>query len=107
MSDAQPQVPQPEIQIVGYCRTCGTGLDAANVRMANGTIYCADHVPAESASTGTGAGPSSTGWTTASSASPTGEPPKYQSAYAHSPYSGPEQRPGEGSPGVAFVLGLI
>ena len=34
-----------DIKIVGYCRTCGTGLDEANVRNSNGTIYCAEHLP--------------------------------------------------------------
>lgn len=79
-----------EIRIVGYCRTCGVGLDEANVRMANGTIYCAEHVPKGDA---------------ASSGQQT-----YQSAYAHSPYTAPPQPPpgaGDASPGTAFLLGLI
>ena len=37
---------ETEIKIVGYCRTCGTGLDEANIRTANGTIYCEEHVTA-------------------------------------------------------------
>lgn len=69
-----------DIKIVGYCRTCGTGLDQANLRTANGTIYCAEHVPA---------------------AAPTPEP--------QSPYTAPPPLPpsGDGSPGAAFVLGMI
>ncbi len=67
-----------EIKIVGYCRTCGTGLDEANLRTANGTIYCAEHVPP-----------------------PMPDPP--------SPYTAPPPPPppGDGSPGAAFVLGMI
>ncbi|MFM2124043.1 MAG: hypothetical protein RL328_494 [Acidobacteriota bacterium] len=75
----------PEIKIVGYCRTCGVGLDEANVRMAGGTIYCAEHVPA---------------------ATTPPPPPPPQAEY--SPYTAPAPPPtGEGSPGVAFILGMI
>jgi TM2 domain-containing membrane protein YozV len=72
----------PEIKIVGYCRACGVGLDEANVRTANGTIYCAEHVPVVTA------------------------PPP---ASEYSPYTAPAPPPnvGEGSPGAAFVLGMI
>jgi hypothetical protein len=86
--------PQAEIKIVGYCRVCGTGLDEANVRTSNGTIYCAQHVPAEQAppSSNPSAGPQQT----------------YQSAYAHSPYTAPPTPPGGNhSPGAAFLLGMI
>ena len=70
---------EAEIKIVGYCRTCGTGLDEANLRTAHGTIYCADHVPAE--------------------------PPRPE---PQSPYTAPPPLPvGDGSPGAAFVLGMI
>ncbi|MEO8100193.1 MAG: DUF5668 domain-containing protein [Acidobacteriota bacterium] len=89
MSDAQPQIPPTEIKIVGYCRTCGTGLDEANIRTAGGTIYCAEHIPAE-----TPASPKP---------GPIPDP-----AYAGSPYAASPPSPyGEGSPGVAFVLGVI
>ena len=75
----------PEIKIVGYCRACGVGLDEANVRMAGGTIYCAEHVPA---------------------AAPPPPPPPPNAEY--SPYTAPAPPPtGEGSPGVAFILGMI
>lgn len=69
-----------DIKIVGYCRTCGTGLDEANLRTANGTIYCADHLPA---------------------ATPRPEP---QSPYTAPP---PPSSGEDGSPGAAFVLGMI
>ena len=81
--EAPPSMP-PETPIVGYCRACGKALDSSNVRTANGTIYCAEHVPAET-------------------------PPVSDSPYA-SPYTAsappPVPRP-DVSPGVAFVLGLI
>jgi hypothetical protein len=70
--------------IVGYCRACGKALDSASVHTTHGTIYCADHVPAE-------------------------PPPISDSPYT-SPYTAsappPVPRP-DVSPGVAFVLGLI
>lgn len=89
---SQPMGQPTDIRIVGYCRTCGIGLDEANVRMANGTIYCAEHVPAADAS-----------------ASSNGQQQTYQSAYAHSPYTAAPPPPGVGdsSPGTAFFLGLI
>jgi hypothetical protein len=96
MSEESRETSQPigqptDIRIVGYCRTCGVGLDEANVRMANGTIYCANHVPPADTSTNSGSGQT------------------YQSAYAHSPYTAPPTSPGMGdaSPGTAFLLGLI
>ncbi|MEP6961110.1 MAG: DUF5668 domain-containing protein [Acidobacteriota bacterium] len=98
----QPQTPQAEIKIIGYCRTCGTGLDEANLRTANGTIYCAEHVP-------TATPPPFT--------PPSGTPPPYTPAsdtqqappnFSGSPYSAPNpQYPGDGSPGAAFLLGMI
>ena len=84
MSDATQG---PEIRIVGYCRACGVGLDEANVRMANGTIYCAEHVPV---------------------ATPPGPPPPPPPHAEYSPYTAPAPPvSGEGSPGVAFILGMI
>jgi hypothetical protein len=80
--EAPPSIPS-ETPIVGYCRACGKALDSANVRTAHGTIYCADHVPAE--------------------------PPVSDSPYA-SPYTAatpPVIPRSDVSPGVAFILGLI
>jgi len=91
---SQPSGQPADIRIVGYCRTCGVGLDEANVRMANGTIYCADHVPTGEAGTPSNGHQQQT----------------YQSAYAHSPYVAPPPPPpgvGDASPGTAFLLGLI
>jgi hypothetical protein len=86
MTEETPRGPQADIKIVGYCRVCGTGLDEANVRTANGTIYCALHVP------------------------PTAPPPPSNGSPYASPYSAPAGGPAgssEASPGAAFVLGLI
>lgn len=88
MSEETPRGPQADIKIVGYCRVCGTGLDEANVRTANGTIYCALHVP------------------------PTAPPPPGNGSPYASPYSAPAGGPSpvgssDASPGAAFVLGLI
>ena len=74
----------PETPIVGYCRACGKALDASNVHTAHGTIYCAEHVPAE--------------------------PPPFSESPYSSPYTASTPPPvprSDVSPGVAFVLGLI
>jgi len=84
---APPSMPS-ETPIVGYCRACGKALDATNVHNAHGTIYCAEHVPAENVSNG----------------SPVSDSP-YASPYTASAPP-PVPRP-DVSPGVAFVLGLI
>jgi len=89
--EAPPSMP-PETPIVGYCRACGKALDAATVHTAHGTIYCAEHVPAEP--------PPMSGATDSPYASP----------YTANPYAStvppPVPHP-DVSPGVAFVLGLI
>ena len=82
--EAPPSMPS-ETPIVGYCRACGKALDSSNVHTAHGTIYCAEHVPAE-------------------------PPPVSDSPYT-SPYTASAPPPAvprpDVSPGVAFVLGLI
>jgi len=86
--EAPPSIP-PEAPIVGYCRACGKALDSTNVHTAHGTIYCAQHVPAEPA---------------AAAESP------YASPYTAGSYSDKVPPPipnSDVSPGVAFVLGLI
>jgi len=85
--EAPPSLP-PEAPIVGYCRACGKALDSASIHTAHGTIYCAEHVPAENAP----------------NAPPVSDSP-YASPYtANAPPSVPRS---DVSPGVAFVLGLI
>src|ERR1700741_4422323 len=88
--EAPPSIP-PDAPIVGYCRACGKALDAASVHTAHGTIYCADHIPAEPP-------PGSEATDSA-----------YSSPYTASPSTAvppPIPHP-EVAPGVAFVLGLI
>jgi hypothetical protein len=120
MSDTQPQasVPQPpgspapsqgnaapaQGAVVGYCRACGKALDAAGVRAAHGTIYCADHAPVEPAFTGTGQPPPFPGGaSSATGGADTSSP--YSSPYTNQP---PPPLPHHDvSPGLAFLLGLI
>src|SRR3984893_5753310 len=66
-----------DVPAVAYCRACGKALCADCRRVAQGTVYCAEHAPAS------GASPYSAG-----SAPP---PP----------------RPIDAHPGLAFVLGFI
>ena len=88
--EAPPTIP-PETPIVGYCRACGKALDSTSVHTAHGTIYCAEHVPAE---------PSHR---TAGSDSPYTSPyTAYRDAASHSPPrrisgSGLRSRPDSGS----------
>ncbi len=43
---AVPATPEVEAApAVGYCRVCGKGLAEAEVRRADGVIYCAEHAP--------------------------------------------------------------
>ena len=69
----------PETPAVAYCRVCGKPLAPADQRLAGGTVYCQDHVPA------TPPGPS-----------PYTAPPPT-----------PASPGGDVSPGLAFLLGLI
>ena len=84
--EAPPSIP-PEAPIVGYCRACGKPLDSTNVHTSHGTIYCAEHAPAQP--------PPATDATDSPYASP-------YTASTPPPLAHPEV-----SPGVAFVLGLI
>jgi len=40
----------PDVTAVAYCRNCGQALCADCRRVADGTVYCAEHAPAASAS---------------------------------------------------------
>ncbi len=141
MSDPQPitgntppPLGAPVGAVVGYCRACGKALDAAAVRAAHGTIYCADHVPADPVPGAAQfsaihpgaaqAGPASAGpYAGSPYASPYAGGPyaggAYTSPYANGPYTGgpsaspytngaPPPLPHQDvSPGLAFLLGLI
>ena len=43
---------------VAYCRTCGKALCEVCRQPAQGTIYCAEHIPATSAANAAAASPS-------------------------------------------------
>src|SRR5438034_2140642 len=66
-----------DVPAVAFCRSCGKALCADCRRVAEGTVYCAEHAPAAAASSGAGA-PS---------------------------YSAPP--PGHANPRLAFLLGFI
>jgi len=70
----------PEIPATAFCRTCGKPLCDACKRPAQGSVYCEEHVPAQTA-------------TAARPAAPVYSPP-------------PAAEPGV-SPGLAFALGLV
>ena len=74
-----------EKPVVGYCRSCGKSLNEDTVRQAQGTLYCADHVPV---------------------AAPPPPADPFPSPYAMPPNANlaPEQ---DVNPGLAFILGLI
>jgi TM2 domain-containing membrane protein YozV len=79
-----------EAKIVGYCRACGKALDETNVRQAQGTIYCEEHVPKMQP--------------TAEPINPSArvEPPSPYSTAVPPPIPHPEI-----SPGLAFGLGIL
>lgn len=80
----------PESPATAYCRSCGKPLCPACQRPAEGTVYCAEHVPAQAAAA----------------------PPPPPGAQEWSPYTAPVAPPPplirtDVSPGLAFILGLI
>ena len=103
---APPQTGAPEGAptpgvTVGYCRACGKALDAKTVRAAQGTIFCAEHVP--------GGGPASSEGSTGTGGT-FADSPYTSAAYSNSAYpnSTPPPLPNyDVSPGLAFLLGLI
>lgn len=70
-----------DIDAVAFCRSCGRALCGTCRRLADGSVYCAEHAPALQAAPGAA-------------------PPA-------SPSAMPVLAPGASSPGLAFVLGLI
>ncbi|HEY3441072.1 MAG TPA: DUF5668 domain-containing protein [Paludibaculum sp.] len=76
----ESETPKP---VTAYCRSCGKPLTEDTVRMAQGTVYCEEHLPQP-------AQPQAAGSPYAASASPNSGLPN----------------PGV-SPGLAFLLGLI
>jgi TM2 domain-containing membrane protein YozV len=74
----------PDVPAIAFCRSCGKALCESCRCLAEGTVYCQEHVPAPAA-----AGPASSPYT-----APTPPPPLAL------PDTG-------ASPGLAFLLGLI
>jgi cell wall-active antibiotic response 4TMS protein YvqF/B-box zinc finger protein len=75
----------PDVPAIAYCRSCGKALCEACRRLADGTVFCDEHVPVAAAA-----------------------------AEAPSPYTAPTPLPSQApipdagaSPGLAFLLGLI
>jgi len=68
-----------DVPAVAFCRSCGKALCADCRRVAEGTVYCAEHAPAAAASSGAGT-----------------------SDYGMAPAP-----PGHASPRLAFLLGFI
>ena len=71
-----------DIEAVAFCRSCGRALCGTCQRLADGSVFCAEHAPAPQAAPG---------------ARPAAGQPMMQ----------PVVQPGAPSPGLAFVLGLI
>jgi TM2 domain-containing membrane protein YozV len=76
----------PEVPAAAFCRNCGKPLCEECKKPSQGTVYCEEHVPAETAPRSGAASPA---------------PP------AAPVYSGPPVADPSVSPGLAFVLGLI
>lgn len=71
----------PEVPAAAFCRTCGKPLCDACKRAAQGSVYCEEHVPAQTAAA----------------------PPRAAApAYTPPPVADPSV-----SPGLAFTLGLL
>ena len=71
-----------DMEAVAFCRSCGRALCGTCQRLADGSVFCAEHAPAPKAAPG--AGPA-----------------------AGQPAMPAVMQPGAPSPGLAFVLGLI
>ena len=74
----------PDVPAIAYCRSCGKALCESCRCLAEGTVYCQEHVPAPAA-----AGPASSPYT------------------APAPPPAPPIPDSGSSPGLAFLLGLI
>ena len=80
----------PEIEAVAYCRACGKALCTACQKTAQGTIFCEEHMPAQTMDANA----------TQAGYSPYTAPPSATPPPAYAPNLGV-------SPGLAFLLGII
>jgi TM2 domain-containing membrane protein YozV len=122
----------PDTPAVAYCRTCGKALCEACQRTAQGTVYCAEHLPALASTPGSaqplvppppapGPPPPSEAGAYAEdlkqrivNQAAAGSPPPWKTALGSvpPPYAVPGATPYTAgdpgtSPGLAFVLGMI
>ena len=107
----------PDAAAAAYCRTCGKPLCAACKYEAEGTIFCAEHVPVVAASLGAavpnvGEPAAPYAGTAAPPYAGAAAPPDVTAAYASpytsaTPYPVAGPRKGGPSPALALVLGLI
>jgi len=111
----------PETPAIAFCRTCGKALCAICQRTAQGTVYCAEHLPSTAVPGGIPVPPPppvaptpESPYSAPSAPRPvaavpiTGPQASWTAPAAPSPYTTPF---GSGdpsaSPGLAFILGLI
>ena len=96
----------PEAAVAAYCRTCGKPLCVDCKREAEGTVFCADHVPVPAFIPEAPAAPPYTG--PAQSAFAGAVPPTVTGPYA-SPYTAPAAPANSrgNSPLLALFLGFI
>jgi len=90
-----------DTEATGYCRSCGKPLCPTCQHTAQGTLYCAEHVPAQTTAAEAPAG---------APAMPPPPPGAGARPQEWSPYTSPAPPPipeGAPSPGLAFILGLI
>jgi len=91
----------PEAPVSAFCRDCGKPMCQRCQRLAFGSIYCEEHVPAPAPS-GSYAG--------FAARPPASEPPPPAAPYAASPYTAPAQPriyDSNSHPLLAFILGFI
>lgn len=80
----------PEVSAAAFCRACGKALCPSCQRAAQGTVFCAEHVPVEEAASAGG-----TSYQSPYTVPPTAPPPPAWTPHANV------------SPGLAFILGFI
>ncbi|HWE48177.1 MAG TPA: DUF5668 domain-containing protein [Bryobacteraceae bacterium] len=113
----------PEAPVSAFCRECGKPMCQECQRLAFGSVYCAEHVPAPAPVTAApvtpapepSAVPYSETPYAAPYAAPANTPPQtppYTPPYAQSPYTAPVQPPvrvcdTNAHPILAFLLGFI
>jgi hypothetical protein len=103
----------PESPVASFCRTCGKPLCIICRRQVAGTVFCAEHAPANAPVTPptapTPPRPSPSNGSPANGSASTASA-SYSYPANDSPYTAPIpplKKPGTGSPALAFILGFI